>query len=64
MFRSARTFRPTKPGASAGVDMFSQFATKQDLQQHKSELKYELTVRLGMLIAAAVTLLFGMLKAF
>lgn len=44
--------------------MFSQLAMKQDLQQLKSELKHELTVRLGILIAAAVMLLFGMLKAF
>jgi hypothetical protein len=44
--------------------VFSQLATKRDLQQLKSELKHELTVRLGILIAAAITLLFGMLKGF
>ena len=37
---------------------------QQDLQQLKRELKHELTVRMGLLIAGAITLLVGMLKAF
>ena len=45
-------------------EMLRQLATKQDLQQLKTELKHELTVRMGLLMAGAITLLFGMLKAF
>jgi hypothetical protein len=45
-------------------EMFSQIATKQDLQHLKTELKHDLTVRMGLLMAGAITLLFGMLKAF
>jgi hypothetical protein len=44
--------------------MFDKLATKQDLQLLETRLKYDLTVRLGVLIAAGFTMMLTVLKAF
>jgi hypothetical protein len=45
-------------------EMFSQVATKRDLQKLKSEFKREFIVRMCLMLAGATVLLFGLLKVF
>ena len=42
--------------------MLSELATKRDLRQLKTEFEREFTVRMGLILASAVVLLFGLLK--
>jgi len=44
--------------------MFSDVATKQDLQQLKREFECEFAARMCLILAGAVALLFGLLKIF
>ena len=44
--------------------MLSQAATKSDLGQLKTAFTREFTARMGLILAGAVALLFGLLKVF